>query len=248
MKLAWSHLNIFALMMLAGYVVAFADATKLMKNKFNIEKYVSDFRKLLTTPAWPMYIALFSAVPFFAFLTIVQSKISWYFATIVPLLTLIIPYLYMRITLKPLRMIILVVIVGSFMIRFIPATYALNITSQNDPDNVKVARCIAPLQSSSVSMLVNAQERQNRNVLEAAQQQTETSFIYGGSPAFVYYSGKHVEYYYKVEQYLIDSMKHQLVVVSQADIDSSIDVANTTKKYVPVPECTFGEWRVFSSN
>ena len=109
-------------------------------------------------------------------------------------------------------MIILVVIVGSFMIRFIPATYALNITSQNDPDNVKVARCIAPLQSSSVSMLVNAQERQNRNVLEAAQQQTETSFIYGGSPAFVYYSGKHVEYYYKVEQYLIDSMKHQLDV------------------------------------
>ncbi len=246
-KLAWSHLHIFSLLMLVGYLTAFVDATRLMKNKFNIQKYISDFQKLLISPRWRMYIILFSAVPFFAFLTIVQSKISWYFATIVPLLTLIIPYLYMKITLKPLRIVILVIILGICAFRFIPATYALQVTSKNDSDNVKVARCIASLPSSSVSMLVNAQERQNRNVLEAAQQQTETSFIYGGSPAFVYYSGKHVEYYYKVGEFIADTSKHSLSVVSQADIDTSSGVADVIKNQAPVPECTFGEWRVFSS-
>lgn len=244
-KLAWAHMHIFTLMIFTGYVYAVFDAINFKENKFQFKKYVTYLKGFLPSKEWKMYVILFSAVPFFLFLSIVQSKISWYFATIVPLMTLAIPYGYMKLTSKLARMLILCVVIVSFLWRFIPATYALHITSHNDPDNVKVARCIQPLSQKNVSMLVNAQERQNRNVIEAAQQQTVTSFIYGGSPSFVYYTQKHVHYYYKVDEFIDDARKHQLVVVSQSDIDTYIDVSRITSSMKPVIQCSFGEWRVF---
>jgi 4-amino-4-deoxy-L-arabinose transferase-like glycosyltransferase len=245
-KLAWSHLHVFTLIMIAGYFYAFLDAIDFWKNRFNFKKYQKHAMEFFPSESWKMYVILFSAVPFFMFLSIVQSKISWYFATIVPLMTLSIPYFFMKLKTKLARMLMLGFVIAVFAWRFIPATYALQITSKNDPDNIKVALCIQPLSPQNVSMLVNAQERQNRNVLEAAQQQTETSFIYGGSPAFVYYTQKHVDYYYKVDEFIADGESHELAVVSQADIESSTDVAEIVINMKPVSECTAGEWRVFS--
>ena len=244
-KLAWAQLHVYLLIIGTGYAWAFFDVLDVWKNKFSLKKYVTHVTKLFVSKSWKMYVILFSAAPFFIFLSIVQSKISWYFATIVPLMTLLIPYLYMKLSSKVARQIVLAVVVIGFVWRFIPATYALQITSTNEPDNVKVARCIAPQSSSTVSMLVNAQERQNRNVLEAAQQQTETSFIYGGSPAFVYYTDKHVQYYYKPEEFIADAALHSLVVVSQADVELDPHIAAIVNGLEPLNSCTAGEWRVF---
>ena len=186
----------------------------LKKNKFQFKKYVTYLKGFLPSKEWKNVCDPSFCSSIFL-LSIVQSKISWYFCNNCSAYdSCNLLYGYMKLTSKLARMLILCVVIVSFLWRFIPATYALYITSHNDPDNVKVAPLHSTLSQKNVSMLVNAQERQNRNVIEAAQQQTVTSFIYGGSPSFVYYTQKHVHYYYKVDEFIDDARKHQLVVVS----------------------------------
>ncbi|KXK09569.1 MAG: hypothetical protein UZ22_OP11002001034 [Microgenomates bacterium OLB23] len=75
-------------------------------------------------------------------------------------------------------------------------------TVQDTPEKLRVAQCVARIESDRVLIMVNDQERRNRNVVEAAQLQTFSSFIYGGSPAFIYYSEKPVAHYYRVDELL----------------------------------------------
>lgn len=198
---------------------------------------------------WDYYLIMFSALPFCVFLSLVQSKITWYFATVAPLLTISLPYLYMKVKDSRIRYVGLALLVVYSLWYFVPATYAYKPTGDNRTDLVRVAECLAYQKGDSVSILVNAQERQNRNVLEAAQQQTETSFIYGGSPSFVYYTRKQVQYFYKPEEFRVAMSKAPLLVISNADMGNGeyVWLREQLVGKVPLPECFAGEWEVYTS-
>jgi uncharacterized membrane protein len=84
------------------------------------------------------YLILFSPVPFFLLLALSKSKISWYFTTIIPLFALTIPYVFLRIKNKWMQNVLGFIVITMFVIRFIPQTYALKVTSDNRNDRIRV--------------------------------------------------------------------------------------------------------------
>ncbi len=238
-ELAWENFSIILVAMAVAYLVVAWDAWKKYRSPIRIWK----------SENWETYLALFSALPFFFFLSLVQSKITWYFATVLPLFTLVLPYAYIKISMAKIRQVLLVALIGYFSYMFVPQTYAFNPPEDTRSDLVKLAQCLAELPNDSVSLLVNAQERQNRNVLEAAQQQTETSFIYGGSPSFVYYTGKKVDYHYRPEEFSEILGDASLIAFSQEDRHNSeyTDIFSKVDEhaYKPVNQCFIGEWEVY---
>lgn len=236
-ELAWQNFHVFFVLFLLAYLLIGLDMLK--KHGSPLKAWQSQDRDF--------YLIIFAALPFFVFLSLVQSKITWYFASLAPLFVLTLPYLYAKVSVKQLRYVALVLTIVYSLWHFVPATYAYKVTGDNRSDLVRVAECLAKQKGDSVSILVNAQERQNRNVLEAAQQQTETSFIYGGSPSFVYYSRKQVHYHYKPEEFMAEMKAAPLLVVSKMDKEN-VEYATIAAELVrrtPVPGCYSGEWEVY---
>lgn len=238
-ELALKNFSVLFFIMIIAYAWIAWDAYKKHKTPLAMWK----------SKDWDYYLIMFSALPFCVFLSLVQSKITWYFATVAPLLTISLPYLYMKVKDSRIRYVGLALLVVYSLWYFVPATYAYKPTGDNRTDLVRVAECLAYQKGDSVSILVNAQERQNRNVLEAAQQQTETSFIYGGSPSFVYYTRKQVQYFYKPEEFRKDMVSAPLLVVSKVDRENGEYgwLREQLVGKVPLPECFAGEWEVYTS-
>ena len=238
-ELAWANFSFFFVLFLVAYAWIAFDA--LMKHKTPM--------KIWKSKDWDFYLIIFSAVPFFVFLSLVQSKITWYFATVLPLFTLSLPYLYAKIPWKNARYLAVAGIAAYMLYAFIPATYAFKPVDDNRSDLVKMGQCVADLPHDGISVLVNAQERQNRNVLEAAQQQTETSFIYGGSPSFVYYTGKDVTYHYRPEEFGDELNAVTLIAFSADDRQNEeytdIFASVESLEFTSVDECFVGEWEVY---
>jgi hypothetical protein len=140
------------------------------------------------------------------------------------------------------------IVITMFVIRFIPQTYALKVTSDNRNDRIRVGQCINKLPEPEVAQLVDAQERQTQNVLEAAHLQAKSSFIHGGSTSFVYYSNKKIHFYYKVDEFIRDIDTHKLVIISKDDLANPalLKVSEKLKMYNKETQCYFGPWEVYS--
>jgi 4-amino-4-deoxy-L-arabinose transferase-like glycosyltransferase len=196
------------------------------------------------------YKLLLSPLPFFALLTFAKSKLWWYLILIIPFFALTIPYFLMKIQQKTLRLVFAVVVCGFFLYRFLPATYLLKI-AEDTPEKIRVAKCVASIESSRVLIMVNEQERKNRNVVEAAQLQTSSSFSYGGSPSFVYYSQKPVVHFYRVDELLgrlLEKEKtNDILVVSKDDMSKPEfkEISDLLQKAKRETTCYFGEWEVY---
>jgi len=246
--IAWLNFNVLILVLAAAFLVITYDLLDLGHTKLRFRALLDRLSAVYKSDDWMNYLILFSAVPFFILLAFSKSKISWYFTTIIPLFALTIPYLYMRLKSKHLQKLLLVVVVALFLYRFIPQTYALKVTSDNRHDRIQIAQCIRTLPVTKVAMLVDAQERQTHNVLEAAHLQAKSSFIHGGSTSFVYYSEKKINFYYKVDEFVKDFAIHSLVIISKTDIDSVelTDVKDKLKGYNKETRCYFGPWEVYT--
>jgi len=178
------------------------------------------FRSQLTPPysdELPSLIIYLSPIPFFALLMISQSKISWYMVTLLPLFVLSLSYFYVYIKKTYIRAVFLIILVLYFFWMFFPSTYFFNSSSYLTTNRIKLAKCISDQSGTTLAFLVSPQERQNQNVVEAAQLQTATSFLYGGSPSFVYYSQKKVEHFYKVERFEEEFMTYDGIVYNLED-------------------------------
>lgn len=164
-------------------------------------------------------IMLIVPYPFFLLLVIAKSKIPWYLMPLLPFIFL--PLSIFAVTFKDkwIRRLSIGFIVIYFLIRFTFQTYLVK------PDNtirnrVNVGKCIAKYQiknTEKVAFLVDRQERLNRNVLEAAQLETETSFMYGGSPSFVFYSNKYVQFFYDTDDFISSYKNYPIFVMADAD-------------------------------
>lgn len=189
------------------------------------------------------YLVLVSPIPFFALLMMSQSKIGWYLVTLLPLFVLSLSYLYMTARFAFIRLPLLVITVGLFLVQFIPETYAFQLNHTTN-DRLLLARCIHKQQPDSLAVLVDAQERQNRTVVESLQLDTATSFTYGGSPSFVFYAQKNIEFFYGMEDFTNRYSSFPLLMISTGDLNQMPGQYGIIQnEYTPV--CKDNNWIVF---
>ena len=128
-------------------------------------------------------------------------------------------------------------IIGFFGYTFTSHTFLFKPdTSIKDKD--KVALCLQKLPQTSVAMLVDEDERKIKNVFDAAHLGISSSFIYCGSPAFVYYSRKKVDFYYDVKEFMKKAPSYKVVIVNKSD-QTSLEGLNKSSS------CKSGEWECF---
>ena len=205
-------------------------------------------RSQLTPPyndELPSLIIYLSPIPFFALLMISQSKISWYMITLLPLFFLSLSYFYVYIKNTYIRVVFLIILVLYFSWTFFPSTYFFNSSSYLPTNRIKLAKCISSQSGKSIAFLVSPQERQNQNVVEAAKLQTTTSFLYGGSPSFVYYPQKKVEHFYKVELFEKNYQSYDIISFNLDDQNNLKTIYPTIKKYFK-KDCEGGNWVSYS--
>jgi hypothetical protein len=81
-----------------------------------------------------------------------------------------------------------------------------------------MAKCLSKLNSNKIAFLVDEEERKIKNFLEAAHYDTTSSFFYGGSPSFVYYSQKNIDFYYDINEFLNKYANYSQIVISKKDL------------------------------
>ncbi len=244
-ELSWT----LGIIVLSYFVIAWDIISKIRTQTST--HYLQKLTNFLKTTDWTYYLILLSPVPFFALLTFAKSKLWWYLILLIPFFSLTVSYFLMKVRHDMVRLMLLVGITVFFLYRFIPETFLLE-TIVDTPEKLRVARCAAEIKGDRVLIMVNEQERKNRNVVEAAQLQTFSSFMYGGSPSFVYYSQKPVVHYYRVDELLgrlLDKDNNSdVLVISKDDLSKPefkeiSDLLNNAKR---ASTCYFGEWEVYN--
>lgn len=103
-------------------------------------------------------------------------------------------------------------------------------TKYTPQEKLIMAKCLAKKNIQALAFLVDDQERKNRNFLEAAHYDTTSSFLYGGSPSFVFYVQKKVYYYYQPEKFIKDFSLYPAVVLSYDDLQKEKKLSSLVLK------------------
>ncbi len=178
----WKNLNFINLFIILGYLLLLINLNKEIKK--NLIKLI----------------ILLSTLPFLALLTIMKTKIDWYVIIFLPLICLIVGYLYQKINHQLIKKIIFLTIFIFFLVNFAKQTYLLKTNNYQLPEKTQLAICLNKKNINRLAFFVEEQERKNRQFLEAAHYQTTSSFYYGGSPSFVFYLNKPVEFFYSFDK------------------------------------------------
>lgn len=235
----WNNLGVILGLLLIGYVFLFIDIFEL----FTKEK-----SSVVRSKKWWFYFILFSPFPFLIFITLIKTKLYWYLTMLIPLFALSASYLFVKVRVNIIRGIIFIFIFSYFLLNFIPQTYALKPTISIS-DKVLLAKCLSEKSGKTIAFLTDSQERKNQNFLEAAHYDTTASFYYGGSPSFVFYSQKKIEFFYNVDKFIKDYLRYDIVVLSRESLTKDPEVQKNqvllekiveSKKY-----CQTNEWLAF---
>lgn len=157
--------------------------------------------------------------------TIAKTRLSWYILPIYPAIALGIGYLFSylanKLNKKNLGIVVIIVIGVAFqtLIHLAETTeYQRGIATY--PDHIKIASILSEMPGESIAYLVSASERTAEAILPM-DQRLSSSFRYGGAPSVVFYSKKHVAYYYNYDNFMSDlsSGQHTLAVVTEGDVD-----------------------------
>lgn len=188
---------------------------------------------IVNSTAWASFIVLFAPVPFLLFLSIGKTKIYWYVIIFFPLIALTLSYLYLRIQNSIIRSIFTILALLYFSVNFMNQTFLMKI-NYSVPDRIRLAQCLNKMPGDNVAFLVDDDERKIKNVLEAAHYQTQSSFYYGGSPSFVFYLNKKMDYFYNIEDFITKKSQYPLIAYSVKDQNK---LMIKTK-----PVCQYGDW------
>jgi hypothetical protein len=229
LNVMWENFNYLVIPMVIGYLLLAHDMLrKLWKKKLAITE----------SRDWYYYLVLSAALPFFVFLNIGKSKLYWYMTFLLPFFCLIFSYLYLKIPNRIIRVVLILVLIYPFITTFYNRTYAFK-TTYVPTERLDAAACISKQQGNTVAVLVGEEERKIKNFLEAAQYQTNSSFLYGGSPSFVYYSNKKIQYYYDVDIFMKEYTKYPLYTMLPADYEAHKDV------FIDKEVCSNPGWKTF---
>jgi len=233
LKYLWENMGILVFILIASYFVILFDLFKHFKK---------DGLKLRISKAGWYFLILFSALPFYIFLNFGKTKIYWYIAILMPLFAIPIGYFYTSLNNKILRYLVALIVLIYFFVSFLPQTYNFVLNYQI-PERITLARCISKLPGNKVGFLVDQSERSNRNFLEAAHYQTSSSFLYGGSPSFVYYLNKKVDYFYDLPKFLQNYSRYNIIAVSSQDLSKIKELENIKNDYKK--SCVSEGWETF---
>jgi 4-amino-4-deoxy-L-arabinose transferase-like glycosyltransferase len=207
----WDNLGVINILIIIAYILITINFSRY----FNKEKF-----KLINSPKWLPALIYLSPLPFLLLLTIMKTKITWYVIIFLPLLSLTLSYLYLKLKPPLLKIGLNVIVLIYFVLNFPKQTYLLKINYQI-PEKIKLAQCLSTKHGDKIAFLVDEDERKVKNFLEAAHYDTSSSFYYGGSPSFVYYSQKKVIYFYSIDEFIKNSGQYHLVVLSKKDASAN---------------------------
>lgn len=154
-------------------------------------------------------------------ITTIKTRIAWYALPLYPFIALFIGYninfLLAKLPFKKIffTLIVLFLLIDSYKL-ISHETLVKNQPSINNRNLIFVKSKAYPV--SSIEYLVQFSERRGRETL-APNLQTSITFIYGGNPCAVFYSGKRVDYYYSPDKF-VERIKQAkgLFVVENGDL------------------------------
>lgn len=238
----WEDMGIWSIFALIGFIILIIYILKNVRqsNNDNSSDYLKFHYLLVTIPF--LYLAL---------LTFGKSKLTWYTMPLIPFLTVFasVAIHKMQSFHKHFRILPLLVILACIVL-FVVHVSSLDFRSYSIPDKTKLALCIESKlkdSASSIAFLVSPQERGDAQVIEAANLQIGSSFIYGSAPAFLYYANKPVSFYYSPEKLIQEGMGYGTLVVYESDL-VSLQIARIAQSWnvnYSMPACSSGPWQAF---
>lgn len=186
---------------------------------------LSSFIGLILATYQKKYLLLWWILLPLGIFTIAKTRLSWYILPIYPAIALGIGYLFSYLATKlNKKQVGLVVILGVGAaiqtLVHLAETIEFKKGLATYPDHIKIASTLAEMPGESIAYLVSASERTAEAILPK-DQRLSSSFRYGGAPSVVFYSKKHLAYYYNYDDFASDlsSGKHTLAVVTEGDVD-----------------------------
>lgn len=186
--------------------------------------------------------AIFFLVPWFIFLNLTKTKISWYIYPALPQAAFLMAYplLFMR---KNKWIYIAVCTVLTLVIAytaFVKEPFMTTFYSSYD-DTYKLAQDVRR-ECKSLTILIDQDGRKTYGVLDGMHLLISTSAWYGNHPAIVYYSSKPVFYMYDLTSYekrVAANTSNDCVALEKKDFDSSPDLGTYKLRDL------FGDWALW---
>jgi 4-amino-4-deoxy-L-arabinose transferase-like glycosyltransferase len=188
----WFYFNFLAKDLGLGVVLATLLGFVLMIKTWAQKKQLNDFLLIL----WWVLIPL-------ALFTLAKTRLSWYILPVYPGIALAVGYaLTYFATEKRSRVVLSVLVVGMLMQMLWHAYRYVEPNRQAAPlsDTLQVAKALSIYDGNDLAMLVSESERVAQAILPQ-DQAISSSFRYGGAPSVVWYSRKHVYYYYNYDEF-----------------------------------------------
>ncbi|MEI6690137.1 MAG: glycosyltransferase family 39 protein [bacterium] len=170
--------------------------------------------------------------------TLAKTRLYWYILPIYPAIALLISYLFTRFNNTNLeRRLVNILIIGLCVQSLFSVSQSVEIDKKSAlaPPDVDMALSLRVYQTPELAILVPESERVAEAILPLSQR-IGSSFRYGGSPNLVFYSQKHVTYYYNVDEWIaaLNSIP-SLTMFATADmprLPASYVVESINKSYV----------------
>lgn len=212
----WKEENVFVLLALfgIGYVV-YQTINMFVKKIQRDPKTMGIHRTSL--------LVSMMGVGYFALLTMSKSKIHWYITPLFPLISLLSVFAWHTIhnliqnpTLRKIESCILLSVCAFGIYSYTKTAFVINESWFKPTDKTLIGQCVGKKikDGEEITYLVPVQERKDALVIEAAQLQIGSSFIYGSAPAFLYYANAPVHVVYRVDR-LATSFKNSSILVLQ---------------------------------
>ncbi len=157
--------------------------------------------------------------------TIAKTRLSWYILPVYPSIALGIGYLFAYLSSKinkKYSLLVIILVVGAALqsLLHLSRTTEFSRGLTTYPDHIKIAAILSQFPDRSIAYLVSSSERTAEAILPQ-DQRLSSSFRYGGAPSVVFYSKKHVAYYYNYDLFTRDlsSNLHTLAIVTEGDVD-----------------------------
>jgi 4-amino-4-deoxy-L-arabinose transferase-like glycosyltransferase len=136
--------------------------------------------------------------------TLAKTRLYWYILPIYPAIALSIAWLFDSIASKgKLRPMLYILVVGLSLQALVTVSKSVEINKKIAlvPLDVQLAKVIKSYPDSNLLVLVPDHERIAEAILPQSQR-ISSSFRYGGAPNLVFYSQKHIDYYYNIDDWL----------------------------------------------
>lgn len=205
----WEDFNFVSLLFTLGYLVIFLKIYQEVKKRGI---------KIIYQSSFVYYLIILIPVFYLGFLTLGKSKIFWYLTFILPFLPLSL-YPFFQKPIGIFRKIILAIVIVSSLFNFIRETYLFKPSIVSE-EKLTLAACLKNQKPQELAFLVDEQERKNREIVEKSNLFTTTSFLYAGSPSFIFYSGKKVKPFYNPQIFKNQYQQFPLITISIKDKES----------------------------